>query len=337
MMQLILHIGMGKTGSSAIQHALTDNADQLARQGVEYLGMWFDMLDPRFRGVQNQARFFAMKPAEMESATVALLGILQARAAERGIGTFILSNEAFSGHARALHPMVARLRAAGVTIRAIGYARNPAAWLPSAYVQWGVRDKVDPGPVPAYGDKARKLVRWYGGLLAWADLMGDIVTVRPYDRAPDIVADFAEAAGIALDPPGTRVLERGEDAEIVLRALYNNRFQKHVLPAAFDRAVLEGLASVPRLEEIAARCFDYGETPAIIAENAPLFDRFAEVFGFDPRASAKAPPPMPAVGPLRDRLVDALLEITLDQARRMQRLERRLAQLEGGTGPADKG
>jgi hypothetical protein len=327
-MQLILHIGMGKTGSSAIQHALAANAEHLIGQGVEYLGMWFDMLDPGFRGVQNQGRFFAMAPPEMEEATRSLLSILKARAAEHGIGTFILSNEAFSGQARTLAPMIGLLQSEGVDVRAIGYARNPAAWLPSAYVQWGVRDKVEPGPVQPYREKARKLVRWYAGLLAWAEQMGDILTVRAYDQASDIVADFAKAAGITLAGPGKRVLERGEDAEIVLRALYNNRFPKHVLPAAFDRAVMPGLAAVPHLEDVIGQCFDYSETDRIVAENAELFDRFTGVFGFDPRASGKTPPSMPSIGPLRDRLVDALLEITLDQARRMQRMERRLSQLE---------
>lgn len=329
-MKLILHIGMGKTGSSAIQHALRSSAAQLGAQQAEYLGMWFDMLDPAYRGLQNQGQFFALAPDDMILATDGLLGLLKARAEAQGTATFILSNEAFSGHARAMQPMVAHLVAAGVDVQAIGYARDPAAWLPSAYVQWGIRDKVDPGPVPAYADKARKLVRWYNGLLDWHRLMGPVLQVRNYDAAtPDIVADFAAITGLRLKGAGTRVLERGEDAEIVLRALYNSRFQKHVLPAAFERAVLPGLAAVPPLETLLDRCFDYGETPAIIAEQAALFERFAAAFGFDPRASGKTPPPVPDPDRLRDRLLDALLEVTLDQARRLQRMEQRLARLEG--------
>lgn len=330
-MKLILHIGMGKTGSSAIQAALTANAARLAAQGAEYLGMWFDMLDPRFRGVQNQGQFFDLPPAEMIQATDVLIEVLRARSVASGVGTFILSNEAFSGNGRGMAPMIARLREAGVDLRAIGYARHPAAWLPSAYVQWGVRDKVDPGPVPPYGVKARKLVRWYNGLLEWHNLMPEILDVRPYDKAPDIVADFAEATGLTLDLPAHRVLERGEDAEIVLRALFNSRFQKHVLPQVFERAVLPGLATVPQLDEVVARSFDYSETDAIIAEQDDLFGRFAAAFGFDPRDAAKVPPPAPEMDGLRNRLVDALLEITLDQAQRLRRLERRVNQMQEET------
>ena len=335
-MKLILHIGMGKTGSSAIQHALRANAERLMAQGTEYLGMWFDMLDPRFRGVQNQGQFFDLPPDEMLRATDTLIEVLRGRAAAGGVDSFVLSNEAFSGNARAMQPMITRLREGGVAIRAIGYARHPAAWLPSAYVQWGVRDKVDPGPVQPYATKARKLVRWYSGLLEWHRLMGDILDVRAYDKADDIVADFAQAAGLALEPPGTRVLERGEDAEIVLRALFNSRFPKHVLPQAFDRAVLPGLDGVPRLEDMVERCFDYSETSAIIGEQAQLFERFATAFGFDPRDAGKTPPPAPEMSVLRDRLFDALLEISLDQAQRIRQLERRMNLLEkNGPGRAD--
>ncbi|WEJ80458.1 hypothetical protein EQ718_16360 (plasmid) [Paracoccus versutus] len=135
-MNLILHIGMGKTGTSAIQAALSSSADRLAAQGAEYLGMWFDMLDPRFRGVQNQEQFFSLPPEEMTHAADLLIEMLRARSAA-GIQSFILSNEALSGKVGQMKPMINRLREAGIAVRVIGYARNPASWLPSAYVQWG--------------------------------------------------------------------------------------------------------------------------------------------------------------------------------------------------------
>lgn len=326
-MKLILHIGMGKTGSSAIQAALSASADRLAAQGAEYLGMWFDMLDPRFRGVLNQDQFFSLPPEEMARSADVLIEVLRARSAD-GIQSFILSNEALSGKARQIKPMIDRLREAGITLQVIGYARHPAAWLPSAYVQWGVRDKVDPGPVQPYADKARKLIHWYSGLLQWHRQMSDILEVRSYDKAADIVGDFTEVIGFELNVSDNRVLERGEDAEIVLRALFNNRFPKHVLPAAFDRAVLPGLTSVPKLEDVVKASFDYSETDLLIREQSALFEQFADAFGFDPRALTKAPPSEPEIGALRNRLFDALLEITLDQAQRIRRLELRINQLE---------
>jgi len=327
-MKLILHIGMGKTGSSSIQAALSASADRLATQGGQYLGMWFDMLDLRFRGLQNQGQFFTLPPEEMIRAADALIEVLRVRSDDGEIQSFIMSNEAFSGRAGQMKPMIDRLREAGIELHVIGYARDPAAWLPSAYVQWGVRDKVEPGPVKPYAIKARKLVRWYSGLLEWHRLMGDVLEVRSYDKVTDIVDDFSEAIGFVLKAPERRVLERAEDAEIVMRSLFNNRFPKHVLPTVFNQTVLPSLAAVPRLEDVIREGFDYSETNSIIQENENLFERFSRIFGFDLCASGKNPPPMPEIGALRNRLLDALMEITLDQAQRIRHLEKRISQLE---------
>ena len=95
-MDLILHIGMGKTDTSAIQAALLASTDRLATQGAEYLGMWFDMLDPRFRGIQKQDQFYGLPPEEMAHYADVLIEVLRARSAG-GVQTFILSNERFRG------------------------------------------------------------------------------------------------------------------------------------------------------------------------------------------------------------------------------------------------
>lgn len=322
-MDLILHIGMGKTGSSAIQAALLASADCLATQGAEYLGMWFDMVDPHFRGVENQNKFFNLSHDEMVRSADVLIEMFRARS-ESGVETFILSNEALSGQAGKIKPLLDRLREAGITIRVVGYARHPAAWLPSAYVQWGIRDKVGSGPVQPYAVKARELVHWYSGLLHWHRQMPDILEVRSYDQTTDIVGDFMEAVGLDLKVPHKRVLERGEDAEIVMRALFNNRFPKHVLPAVFDQTVSRKLNSVPRLEDVIEKSFDYSETDLIISEEEALFNQFSDAFGFDVRAYPKSSPSKPEIGDLRNRLLDVLLEITLDQAQRIRRLEQRI-------------
>ena len=41
-MELILHIGMGKTGSTAIQLTLRNNIAKLQDAGADYLGMWLE-------------------------------------------------------------------------------------------------------------------------------------------------------------------------------------------------------------------------------------------------------------------------------------------------------
>ncbi|MDF1709314.1 MAG: hypothetical protein P1U72_14545 [Paracoccaceae bacterium] len=47
-MKLFMHIGMGKTGTSSIQFALSQNTAQLTSQQARYLGMWFEAIDPKY-------------------------------------------------------------------------------------------------------------------------------------------------------------------------------------------------------------------------------------------------------------------------------------------------
>ena len=326
-MKLVIHIGMGKTGTSSIQAALDKSSDRLLAQGAEYLGMWFNMISPNFDGVSEKASFFKLPPVEMVQAADNLIKYLESRSEVHGGKTFVLSNEAISGQACAIHPMIARLVERGVEVRAIAYARNPLKWLPSAYVQWGIKHKLQPGSVRPYDIVARELVNWYVGLIEWHHLMGDILTVRYYDDASDIVVDFSEATGLNLALPHERVLERGEDVEILLRALYNRRFEEPVLPEVFDRAVLPAVADVPRLDHILQSCFNYADTAKIVLEKSDLFGQFTEAFGFDLLKSGKTYPPQPEIGALRDRLLDVLVEISLQQAQRITQLEAKIAAL----------
>jgi hypothetical protein len=324
---------MGKTGSSAIQSALAAAGDQLLKQRAQYLGMWFDTIDPRYRGVRNQAQFFALPEDEMLNAADRFIEELRERSKTKGVEKFLLSNEALSGHSFAMKPMILKLQDSGIEVQALGYARDPAAWLASAYVQWGVYDKTDRGPIQPFAIKARTLVSWYNGLLNWRQVMGPNLTVRSYDAATDIVSDFAEYAGLVLDVPKQRIYSRLEDAEIVLRAIFNSKFDDPILPKVFDELIFRSLAAVPSLEKILERYLDYSETDAIISERAKLFDEFAAAFGFDVRDAGKRPPPFPDAESVRRRLLDALIEISLEQARRIERLEHRLSQFEKGSNP----
>lgn len=327
-MRLIFHIGMGKTGSSSIQHALASNNIQLSKQNAQYLGMWFDMIDNKYRGVQNQSQFFDLPKDEILKGADRLIAVLREKNETQGFETFLFSNEALSGRAQSLEPLIFKLQEGGIEVSLIGYARDPSAWLASAYVQWGIHDKTDQGPLQPFATKARTLVSWYNGLLEWHRLMGEILTVRPYDLATDIVSDFAEAVGVVLEAPKTRVYERVEDAEIFLRARFNSRFDKTVLPDLFNKSVFHGLSVVPTLDDILARSFDYAETSVIVAESAKLFDEFFAAFGFDLREAGVKPPSLPDAEELRRRLLDAVMEISLEQARRIHDLEYRISKLE---------
>jgi len=327
-MRLILHIGMGKTGTSAVQRALAQAGDGLRRQRAAYLGMDFDLPDATGPGWRRRAALYRSDPEQLARAGQTVAETLARRAAAEGIGTFLLSNESLTGQAAVMERFLAPIRAV-MAVEALAWARNPTGWLPSAYAQWGIRDKTFP-QVPAYREGATRLVGHYRGVLEWLERMPELVRLHAYRRDSDIVAEFAAAAGIDLPPAPERFYERREPAEQILRARFAASIEGRVRPDLFDASVLPPKDNPPPLQRMIARYLDYGETGAIVAEHAALFDRIAETSGIDLRALPEEPPERPQVGPVRNRLIDLLVEVGLHQARRINELEARIAALEAG-------
>lgn len=323
-MKLILHIGMGKTGTTAIQHALSVNDKALRSQNVLYLGMWFDIIDERFAGLLKQRDFYSLPENQLRQHAEDFHDKLEAFAKAEGAKAFVMSNEGFSGNQKALIPFLDVLSDKGVQVMMIAYVRNPGRWLPSAYAQWALRDKVDPGPIVPYSKKARELVRWYQALITWKEAAGDALVVRHFDAVGDIVEDFSKVTGVQIPPARERVYERLEDSELLLRAVFNNRFDQRVLPSVFERSVLHRTSPAPDIEAILNDCFDYSETEAIISEQMDLFEAYKTRFDIDLLGDRSDTPQTPDLDTMRQRIFEYLLEFSLSQATRITRLEQRL-------------
>lgn len=331
-MEIILHIGMGKTGTSSIQQALSDNAGGLHAQGVLYMGMWFGLVDRLFVGLPGQNRFFQSDDAAMRAHAERLVARLRVLQAETGISRFIYSNEEFYGQVRRMAPFVSALRGMA-DVRLLAYARDPREWLPSAYSQWSMFHKNYAGPLRPYNEMARTLVFVYSGFRLWGETFGDVLTVRPFAKSINVVEDFARTLGLALDLPAQRTLERVDAAEGLMRAVYNNRLEGNTLPAQFDAAMkgveLAKSLSVDRLVETA---FDYSQTDAVVAEAAPIFGYIRTTFGIDLLAG---PPPHHATveaQDLRNRALEHVLQIVMSQADRIRALEQAVAALRAQAG-----
>lgn len=327
-MRLVLHVGMGKSGSTSIQHALRSHHGELASQGVEFLGMWLDGIDPTYRGFMQQEKLWALPEPDRREAGAKLAGFMADRRRETGVETFILSNESWSGQALGLRPIIDQVISAGICVSVIAFVRDPATWLPSAHVQWGVRNKMNKGAILHYEESARRLVKWYSGIIEWAEEMPDHFTAFSYDRSSDVVQAFATAAGVALGKPQRRMMERSEGAEILMRALFNHRFEEAELPTAFNEVAFSTAAAIPTLDSIAARCLDYSRTGAVIEDNADFFDAMAKKIGFDVRGTGGAPPAMADMTAVRERLLDCLIEMAFRQGLRIKAMEERLALLD---------
>ena len=248
---------------------------------------------------------------------------LPRRQRSTGDDTFILSNEGLFGEGEALTPFIEALRKEA-DVKLVAYMRPAREWLPSAFAQWGIRHKTYPGPIMPFGEHAKYLIGQYEGIRAWYQSFSDILIVRLHNKTIDVVADFSEVIGIPLKA-GQRDLERSEPAEMLLQALFNNRFEETVLPDRFSRTVI-GSATIKSVDEMADLCFDYRGMDAVIAGRAELFNYVRDNIGIDLNATD------PVAGPvdrdvLRDRILDYLIEINFLQAMRIQKLEADMAEL----------
>ncbi|WMS45364.1 hypothetical protein RDV64_23720 (plasmid) [Acuticoccus sp. MNP-M23] len=318
-MDIIFHIGMGKTGTSSIQRALQTGTKALAPHNAHYLGMWFDMIAPRFRGHEGLKDFCNIPPEAKEAAAGTFLSALADIERNSGAHTFIMSNEGFFGEGDGLKPFIDALRP-HANIKLIAYMRPAREWLPSAFAQWGIRHKTYPGPIQPFGERAKLLIGQYNGIRAWHQNFSDILVVRKHTKSIDVVADFSEVIGIPL-PAGERSLERSEPAEMVLQAMFNNRFPKPVMPERFRRVVLGSGHEVRSVEEMARLCFEHDGLDAIVDGRAPLFDYVRENIGIELDGKSDGDGRTVDKDALRDRILDYLIEITFLQAARIQKLE----------------
>ncbi|MEE4348508.1 MAG: sulfotransferase, partial [Paracoccaceae bacterium] len=178
-MKLILHIGMGKTGTSSIQNALRTSSVELAEQNVQYLGMWFDAIDPRFNGSLGTREFFALDEEAMQSAATLFLENLNRINAERGIETFVLSNEAIFGAVHRIKPFILAL-CEQIDVKIVIYIRDPHSWLPSAYTQWSLYHKSVKGPLRSFSEHAPELLSMYQNIEHWLNDFSDHIIARPH-------------------------------------------------------------------------------------------------------------------------------------------------------------
>lgn len=323
-MEIIFHIGMGKTGTSSIQRALADNADSLQAGGAYYLGMWFDILGEQFRGLSGTSRFLSSSPDQMKCLAETFHVKISELMASSGASKFILSNEAIFQSASNFLPFAKYLVGVeGVSVRLVAYVRPPADWISSAYSQWGINHKTSPGRIPSIGVFAQSLLSQYDASKIWMQEFGDQLCLRAYNKSEDVVLDFGGAVGVRIDPSSSKVLERKELAELILRREFNNSFSGEVLPKVYDDVVLGSLyPQVEELSSVVASMFASDSINEIIRGKSDLWMSIKENYGID--LVGENTDMLPDTQQLRDRLVDYLLVLVLRQAKRIYSLEVKL-------------
>lgn len=327
-MKLILHIGMGKTGTTSIQNALKSNTDSLAEQKVHYLGMWFGMISPEYDEFGGANLFIRQDRAVQEEGAETFFQHMKMVSETTGADTFILSNESLFGNAANVEPFITALKDK-IEVQLLAYMRDPHVWLPSAYTQWELHHKTHKGPIQPFPQQARKLIQIYAAFSFWANTYPDEVVIRKHDTKIDVVQDFADSCGIVLSELDKRFLVRSEPTEVLLRAAFNTRLPNETLPHRFEAAVLNPRRGITALSGLADLCFKYDDVTAIVDEQRQVFEEIHQKLGPDfnflsPQESSK---PIPAENDLTKRLIDFLVEISFQQGERITKLEKELNEI----------
>ena len=265
-MRLILHIGMPKTGTTAIQTALEDQRDRLRAQGILYP----TGLSPR----GAQFRFLLRAIAVAGAWELALPGGFRGRGPEtqaeldgidesldrqaEGMDAMVVSSEtmwnfATNGHARhALASYAARF-ADDVTL--VAYLRRQDLHVTSGYAQY-VQGNDHGRSAPKPGERRPRQYRYHDVLAEWREAFPQArFVVRPYERGQlvdgDAVADFARHTGLPIDPapPGMRPNQTLDATSIAFLDRLNDRVPKLAAPRTLHpgrvmvRAALERRAA----------------------------------------------------------------------------------------------
>lgn len=241
-MRLIVHIGNGKTGTSAVQYFLGENRQALRDKGVLYCGLAFEhckLPDMGWSEAIKGAAFLSRPAPQIAAPLASVLDQLVTHCEENGFHSAIWSNESLfvapDKAAQALNRIAERAE-----IVLVAYIRRQDRWAVSAYKQWGIRHKTYAGPVQPFGKWFNPARCSYVSLLKrWRSLVPAAkLLVRVYERcASDVVSDFAQASGLSLDGlqrPKGRVYETPADAALLLYKLYNSQFAGAKLPTDLD-------------------------------------------------------------------------------------------------------
>jgi hypothetical protein len=315
-MKTIVHIGMPKTGSTALQNSLAASSAYLAQRGLLY-----PENPPGVRGKDHRllaAQFLTFRAlprhlrgdagddqATIDARLEAFLAHLRRQiAAERPQGLILSYEGLFRVLPEARHETLrAAYRELGDDLRFVAYLRKPSEHYLSS-LQQGI--KASTTLKPPQPKQFRKILESYAACFG-----DDAVSARLFDRAHlangDIAADFcAHALGaFAVDPAQLQAGERtnetlsAESMDLIWR--YRRAFHAerddvftqdtNQLRRALARADHAHGAARPRLQPGFAEAIDYA------AHDAPwLRDRFGVVFpGLDyDRFAAPAPTGDPA-------------------------------------------
>lgn len=329
MIQVIFHIGMGKTGTTSLQDTLTRSSAVLEDAGIRYLGMWQDLISNDYADFDGFQAFRTLSSERQVEAAERLTEALDAISLAERIDRFIFSNEQYFQNVDHLGPFFERL-SHKLDLRFFIWVRPVTSWLPSACAQWGILHKTNTGPVQTFSEQADRLLPMYEHLPRWVELFGDRVTIRRFDETTDPVADLSKLLELPLVASETRLQGRPDPVDLLLRAAFNTQFDEMVLPQAYDAAMgrHRPLTGARGLRNKTGLLLGHDAMPQVITRHKAMLDEVSRAAGFDITTASGAEPSQLSEAALVDHVLGRAIEIIAGQARELDDLRSRIEALE---------
>lgn len=271
MKHLYIHIGTGKTGSTAIQSFLYKNCERLRYVGLNYA-------DSGRGNIQHHPLCLNHPTARTSHGGHPTAGFLDAwerlrdEVDESQVSKHVISSEYFPGITPMEVARISEMMADVASVHMMAYFRRQDLYLESWYAQLVKTGRTgsDLGQLRKRLT-ARGTLNFYHHSVKWAGIVGDeCVHVRPYERnafkSRDLLADFFDTLGIDLPSDLTEPSEEGSNPSLtrpqveiikalndlgVAEALGKRLTRPHPLFSGLDKSFLSTGARLALLEEFA--------------------------------------------------------------------------------------
>ena len=343
MQDLVIHVGLGKTGSSAIQKSFRVNSPRLRKEGVHYCDLWLTRPSVGKHGFSPPNELMTLLRADKDAAADRLMAIFNPdNPAFADAHTVVWSNEALAMQWVSMGNFIARV-SDQCNVKIILYFRNQVDWLVSAYLQWAIKDKQTAGRIRTWQQflKDTKRVTDYISVIEnWKTYSKTAQIIhRSYDSTDNIVHDFISVIGLKIELEGERdrIYETPGYTALALFKILNDQYDEPKQPEPLLRLLEDGNVLERDLHSVDPCPLDIpeNELDALAATYTGVNHRLREEYGIQLNTSHK---PL-RVGRRRDSektntdLVAALLMMILRLDQRVKDLQsavRSLAKPEGG-------
>ena len=338
---LVVHIGTGKTGSTAILNFCSSPSAKFQGLGFYYWGLNLEgsnSTDPfPWQSPAGTGKLQKLPPAEAaEQLQQVLLNAVQQL--PQG-ATALWSNESIYERPNVYIPLLKSVAAqVDLEILVIAYARSHIGYVASAYKQWGIKHKTYRGQVLGFRDwiTTRQDFLSYGKRLAlWDSAFSDRFRIVNYNSTGDVVAhinQFLPATVAALHKTADlRVNASPPDYLLALYALYNNQFEETVSPQAF-KSLYQRLpllksfkgTAFPSLAKLYPSPDDLPQIKQLMGEDASLVNAMLRRHGEPALPESFELPPGPDPEKLGTELLMQLMSVIVEQDARICHLEQQL-------------